>query len=151
MSFDAASKSKAVLLAFRGADGVIDEGGRAKNTGDDITKHLRLSGMDFNMIPGARRTGGELVIYGYAEGVTSARKLERACLERIDFRFITGNRLPDYRRIARLKKLHLKALAGLHEQISQPGMPSSRFHANGLPPEVISNSLQVLEPIRSKH
>jgi transposase len=59
----------------------------------------------------------KLVIYGYAEGITSARKLEKACLERIDFRFITGNRLPDYRSIARFKKLHLQALAGLHEQI----------------------------------
>ena len=59
----------------------------------------------------------KLVIYGYAEAITSARKLEKACLERIDFRFITGNRLPDYRSIARFKKLHLKALAGLHEQI----------------------------------
>lgn len=59
----------------------------------------------------------KLVIYGYAEGITSTRKLEKACLERIDFRFISGNRLPDYRSIARFKKLHLKALAGLHEQI----------------------------------
>jgi transposase len=59
----------------------------------------------------------KLVIYGYAEGITSARKLEKACLERIDFRFITGNRLPDYRSIARFKKLHLKSLAELHEQI----------------------------------
>lgn len=59
----------------------------------------------------------KLVLYGYAEGIASTRKLEKACLERIDFRFITGNRIPDYRSIARFKKEHLPALAGLHEQI----------------------------------
>ena len=64
-----------------------------------------------HLIVGYRR------IYGYAEGITSARKLEKACVERIDFRFITGNQVPDYRSIARFKKLHLPALAGLHEQI----------------------------------
>lgn len=59
----------------------------------------------------------KIIMYGYSIGVSSTRKLERACLDRIDFRFLTGNRYPDYRSLARFKKRHLKALAALDEQV----------------------------------
>lgn len=92
---------------------------------DQIIEELDLSeitcGYDLDQKRGRpgydRKMMTKLVIYGYSEGIASARKLEKACLERIDFRFITGNRLPDYRSIARFRKSHLTALSGLHEQI----------------------------------
>lgn len=59
----------------------------------------------------------KIVLYGYTVGITSARELEKACVERLDLRFLTGNRFPKYRSIARFKKQNLKALAGLHEQV----------------------------------
>ncbi|MCI0565292.1 MAG: transposase [Nitrososphaera sp.] len=59
----------------------------------------------------------KIVLYGYTVGIASARELEKACVERLDLRFLTGNRCPKYRSIARFKKRHLKALAGLHEQV----------------------------------
>ena len=59
----------------------------------------------------------KIVLYGYLEGTISARALEKACIDRLDFRFLTGNRCPSYRSIARYKKSSLKILAGLHEQV----------------------------------
>jgi len=58
-----------------------------------------------------------IVLYGQMDGISSARDLARACIERLDFRFLTGNRSPKYRTIARFKENNLKALAGLHEQV----------------------------------
>ena len=59
----------------------------------------------------------KVVLYGYMEGVISARELEKACIQRLDFRFLTGNQCPSYRSLARFKKQNLKALAGLQEQV----------------------------------
>jgi len=59
----------------------------------------------------------KIVLYGQLEGIASARDLAKACVERLDFRFLTGNQFPKYRTIARFKKHSLKALAGLHEQV----------------------------------
>ena len=59
----------------------------------------------------------KVIMYGYSIGIISTRELENACLNGIDFRFLTGNRYPGYRSIARFKKQHLKAMAGLHEQV----------------------------------
>lgn len=59
----------------------------------------------------------KIVLYGQMEGIVSARDLAKACVERLDFRFLTGNRCPKYRSIARFKKSNLKVLAGLHEQV----------------------------------
>lgn len=58
-----------------------------------------------------------LVLYGQMVGIFSVRDLANACVERLDFRFLTGNRYPKYRTIARFKKKNLRALAGLHEQV----------------------------------
>lgn len=59
----------------------------------------------------------KIVLYGQMVGIVSARDLARACVERLDFRFLTGNRCPKYRSIARFKKHSLMELAGLHEQV----------------------------------
>jgi len=59
----------------------------------------------------------KIVLYGYTEGLISTRELEKACVDRLDFRFLTGNQCPSYRTIARFKERNLKTLAGLHEQV----------------------------------
>ncbi len=59
----------------------------------------------------------KIVLYGYTNGIISARALENACIDRLDFRFLTGNQFPSYRTISRFKKRNLRTLAGLHEQV----------------------------------
>lgn len=58
----------------------------------------------------------KLIIYGYAQGITSVRGLAQACVERLDFRFLTGNQTPDHRSISRFRKKHLQAFAEIFEQ-----------------------------------
>jgi transposase len=58
----------------------------------------------------------KLIMYGYAQGIMSVRALANACVERLDFRFITGNQMPDYRSIAKFRKTHLEQFGQLFEQ-----------------------------------
>lgn len=58
-----------------------------------------------------------LLLYGYSRGVYSSRKLAQACEERVDFMAVTGLNKPDFRTISDFRKRHLKALAGLFEQV----------------------------------
>lgn len=59
----------------------------------------------------------KIILYGYAEGLTSSREMEQACCERLDFRYLSGNRQPDHRTIASFRKDNLKKLAGLFAQV----------------------------------
>jgi transposase len=58
----------------------------------------------------------KLLIYGYANGVMSSRKLEAATFRDIAVRMLCADQHPDYRSIARFRKRHLEALAGLFVQ-----------------------------------
>lgn len=58
-----------------------------------------------------------LLFYGYATGVFSARKIERATYEVIPFRFIAGDMHPDHATIAQFRKIHLTDLKELFVQI----------------------------------
>lgn len=60
-----------------------------------------------------------LLLYGYAQGVYSSRKLARACEERVDFMAVTGMNRPDFRTINQFRLRHLKALEGLFVQVLQ--------------------------------
>lgn len=51
-----------------------------------------------------------LLVYGYATGIFSSRKLERACLDSIAFRFIAANTSPDHDTIADFRKRILAQL-----------------------------------------
>ena len=59
----------------------------------------------------------KLLLYGYATGVCSSRKLERACHQDVAFRFLAGNQTPDYRSIARFRKRHLAVFEELVVQV----------------------------------
>ena len=55
----------------------------------------------------------KLVLYGYTTGVRSSRGIEKRCHDDVAFRFLAANQAPDYRSIARFRRRHLEALAGL--------------------------------------
>ena len=57
-----------------------------------------------------------LLIFGYATGVRSSRKLESACVDVVAFRWLAGGTAPDFRSIARFRKRHLSALGHLFVQ-----------------------------------
>lgn len=54
-----------------------------------------------------------LVLYAYARGERSSRRIERACVEDVAYRVIAANRKPDHATIARFRQRHEAALAGL--------------------------------------
>lgn len=54
-----------------------------------------------------------LLFYGYATGVFSSRKIEKATYENIPFRFIAGGLHPDHDTIAHFRKTFLDEIQGL--------------------------------------
>ncbi len=58
----------------------------------------------------------KLLIYGYANGICSSRKLERATHRDVAVRMLCAGQHPDYRSIARFRARHLDALASLFVQ-----------------------------------
>ncbi len=58
-----------------------------------------------------------LLFYGYATGVFSSRKIERATYEVIPFRFIAGDMHPDHDTIAHFRRQNLAELQELFVQI----------------------------------
>ena len=55
----------------------------------------------------------KLLVYGYAVGVVSSRKLERASYEDVAMRMLCAGQHPDFRSVGRFRKRHLDALSGL--------------------------------------
>jgi len=60
-----------------------------------------------------------LLLYGYCQGVTSSRKIERKTHEDVAFRFLAADQHPDHDTIASFRQRHLEALAGLFTQALQ--------------------------------
>jgi len=58
-----------------------------------------------------------LLFYGYATGVFSSRKLEKATYDSVAFRYICANTNPDHDTIASFRKRFLKELEGLFVEI----------------------------------
>ncbi len=58
-----------------------------------------------------------LLLYGYATGVFSSRKIERATYESVPFRYIAGNRHPDHDTIAAFRRTFLPDLKALFVQV----------------------------------
>src|SRR5665213_3281399 len=58
----------------------------------------------------------KLLVYGYANGVMSSRKLERASFRDVAVRMLCADQHPDYRSIARFRLRHLEALGELFVQ-----------------------------------
>lgn len=58
-----------------------------------------------------------LLVYGYATGVYSSRKLERATHDSVAFRFIAANDHPDHDTIATFRRRFLEEIEGLFVQV----------------------------------
>lgn len=58
-----------------------------------------------------------LLLYAYCVGLSSSRRIEKACWEDAAFRVLTGNQQPDHSRISDFRRRHLDALAGLFVQV----------------------------------
>jgi transposase len=58
-----------------------------------------------------------LLLYAYAVGERSSRRIERRCVEDVAFRVIAANRAPDHTTIARFRQRHAERLAELFVQV----------------------------------
>jgi transposase len=86
-----------------------------------------VAGLDLRAMTGSYRGSGEasyhpelllgLIIYGYATGVFSSRKLERATYDSVAFRFIAANEHPDHDTIAAFRRRFLKQIEALFVQV----------------------------------
>ncbi len=86
-----------------------------------------IDGLDLSaMSRSYRGTGSEsyhpslllgILVYGYATGVFSSRKLERATYDSVAFRFIAANDHPDHDTIATFRRRFLKEIEGLFVQV----------------------------------
>lgn len=91
-----------------------------------------------------------LLFYGYATGVFSSRKIERATYEVIPFRFIAGNMHPDHATIAQFRQQFLTELKELfvqvlliaqelgHLQVGNVSLDGSKIHADASKSKAVS-------------
>ena len=86
-----------------------------------------VAGLDLRAMSGSYRGSGEasyhpelllgLIMYGYATGVFSSRKLERATYDSVAFRFIAANEHPDHDTIAAFRRRFLPQIEALFVQV----------------------------------
>jgi transposase len=58
-----------------------------------------------------------LLVYAYAVGERSSRRIERLCVDHVAFRVLCGQDPPDHTTIARFRAAHQDAFAGLFAQV----------------------------------
>src|SRR6202140_1125001 len=59
----------------------------------------------------------KILLYGYCVGVFSSRRIQKRLVEDVAFRVLAAGNQPDFRTIADFRKLHLKALEELFQQM----------------------------------
>jgi transposase len=111
-----------------------------------------VEGLDLRAMSGSYRGSGSasyhprmllgLVVYGYATGAFSSRKLERATYDSVAFRFIAANDHPDHDTIATFRRRFLKDIEKLFVEVLQLaremgvlkmgtiGLDGTKIHAN---------------------
>jgi transposase len=111
-----------------------------------------IDGLDLRAMVGAYRGAGSaahhprmllgVLVYGYATGVFSSRKLERATYDSVAFRFIAANDHPDHDTIAAFRRRFLKEIEVLFVQVlllaremgvlqmGTIGLDGTKIHAN---------------------
>ena len=60
-----------------------------------------------------------LLLYGYATGLTSSRRIEKATYDSVPFRYLAADQHPDHDTIANFRRQHLEALAALFVEALQ--------------------------------
>lgn len=90
----------------------------------EIVEQLDLSGLTKQY----RGAGSEayhpgmlvaLLVYGYATGTFSSRRIEQACYDSIAFRYIAANTHPDHDTVCAFRRRFLKELSGIFVQVLQ--------------------------------
>ena len=61
----------------------------------------------------------KILLYGYSNGIFSSRRLERATIEHVPFRFLSANQTPDHWTISNFRLVHRVALKGMFDQVLQ--------------------------------
>jgi len=111
-----------------------------------------IDGLDLRAMSGSYRGSGSasyhpsmllgMMVYGYATGVFSSRKLERATYDSVAFRFIAANDHPDHDTIAAFRRRFLVQIEGLFVQVlllarelgflnlGTVGLDGTKLHAN---------------------
>jgi len=92
----------------------------------DVVDNLDLSAMEAvygdeqrGQPPYHPRMMTKLLVYGYCIGVFSSRRIERRLVEDIAFRMLAADNQPNFRTISDFRKIHLKTLGGLFEEVLQ--------------------------------
>jgi len=90
----------------------------------DVVDQLDLSAIesvyeeeDRGQPPYHPRMMTKILLYGYCVGVFSSRKIQKRLVEDVAFRVLAAGNQPDFRTIADFRKLHLKALEELFQQM----------------------------------
>jgi transposase len=88
-----------------------------------------IAGLDLRAMLGSYRGSGEapyhpsvllgILVYGYATGVFSSRKLERATYDSVAFRFVAANQHPDHDTIATFRRRFLDEIQTLFVEVLQ--------------------------------
>jgi len=88
-----------------------------------------LAGLDLRAMLGSYRGSGAasyhpsillgILVYGYATGVFSSRKLERASYDSVAFRFVAANQHPDHDTLATFRRRFLAEIQTLFVQVLQ--------------------------------
>src|SRR6202048_3753636 len=111
-----------------------------------------IDGLDLSAMSNSYRGAGSasyhpalllgLLVYGYATGVFSSRKLERPTYDSVAFRFIAANDHPDHDTIATFRRRFLKNIAGRFVRVLElaremgllrlgtVGLDGTKIHAN---------------------
>ncbi len=111
-----------------------------------------IEGLDLRAMSGSYRGSGSaahhprmllgVLVYGYATGVFSSRKLERATYDSVAFRFIAANDHPDHDTIATFRRRFLKEIEALFVEVlllaremgvlkmGTIGLDGTKIHAN---------------------
>src|SRR3954453_1907753 len=111
-----------VLLMAPSIQDWVPEGHLARFVSDLVDEALDLSaiyaayGEERGFPPYDPRLMVKLLIYGYATGTPSSRKLEERTYCDVAVRFLCADQHPDFRPIARFRRRHLAALADLFVQ-----------------------------------
>ena len=90
----------------------------------DVVDQLNLSASesvyeedDRGQPPYHPRMMTKILLYGYCVGVFSSRKIQKHLVEDVAFRVLAAGNQPDFRTISDFRKLHLKALEELFQQM----------------------------------